>query len=58
MQAYIKNNKLIINTMIQEDEEDNLNNFISKAIKYGVIPEVLYNTSGETSGIAFKTKGE
>ena len=56
MQAYIKDNKLIVNTMIQQDEEDDLYSYIDKVKKYGVIPEVLYNTSGEISGIAFKTK--
>lgn len=54
MQAYIKDNKLIVNTMIQNDEIEDLQQYIEKASNNGVTPITLYNVEGEKSGIAFK----
>lgn len=56
MQAFIKDNKLIVLPFIQNCEEPKLDEFIKSVMKYGAIPEVIYNTSGEAYGIAFKTK--
>ena len=58
MQAYIKDNKLIINSMIQDEEKENLLDYISKAESTGVVIETLYNTEGNISGIAFKLRKE
>ncbi len=57
MQAYIKDNSLIINSMILEDEKESLLNYINKA-KEGVIPTVLYNIEGDISGIKFDVRKE
>lgn len=53
MQAFIKNDKLIVNTMIQPNEKELLLEFISKAISNGVTPVELYNIEGNVSGIGF-----
>lgn len=58
MQAFIKNNKLIVNTMIHDNEKDELLDFIEKAEIHGVSAETLYNIEGDKSGIAFSIKEE
>lgn len=56
MQAYIKNDKLIINDMIQENEKQDFINFINNSIKYGILFKPLYDIKGDISGIEFNTK--
>ena len=60
MQAFIKDNKLVINTMIQDDERLDLLNYIEKLENSNLVPITLYNVEGNISGIAFKLeeKGE
>ena len=58
MQAYIKNNKLIVNDMIQSNEIEDFKIFINKAISKGVQPKPLYDIEGKISGIEFKVKKE
>ena len=60
MQAFIKDNKLVINTMIQQDERPELLNYIEKIETSNIIPMTLYDVEGNISGIAFKLeeKGE
>lgn len=58
MQAFIKDNKLIVNTMIQESEREELQEFIKNAETHGVSAETLYNIEGEKSGLAIKIKEE
>ena len=60
MQAFIKDNKLVVNTMIQDDEGPDLLNYIEKLENSNLVPITLYNVEGNISGIAFKLeeKGE
>lgn len=60
MQAFIKDNKLVVNTMIQDDERPDLLNYIEKLENSNLVPITLYNAEGNISGIAFKLeeKGE
>lgn len=60
MQAFIKDDKLVINTMIQDDERPDLLNYIEKLENSNLVPITLYNVEGNISGIAFKLeeKGE
>lgn len=60
MQAFIKNNKLIINTMIHKDERPELLDFINKADNSNIRYEKLFDVLGNVSGIAFELeeKGE
>lgn len=60
MQAFIKDNKLVVNTMIQDDERLDLLNYIEKLENSNLVPITLYNVEGNISGIAFKLeeKGE
>ena len=60
MQAFIKDNKLVVNTMIQDDERPYLLNYIEKLENSNLVPITLYNVEGNISGIAFKLeeKGE
>lgn len=60
MQAFIKDNKLVVNTMIQDDERPVLLNYIEKLENSNLVPITLYNVEGNISGIAFKLeeKGE
>ena len=60
MQAFIKDNKLVVNTMIQDDERPDLLNYIEKLENANLVPITLYNVEGNISGIAFKLeeKGE
>ena len=53
MQAFIKNNKLIINTMIQDNEKEDLLKFINEIKSKQADPVILYNIEGNISGIAF-----
>lgn len=54
MQAFIKDNKMIVNTMIQKDELDELLEFIAKTDTHNIKPVKLYNIEGDISGIAFE----
>ena len=54
MLAFIKNNKLIVNTQIHEDEKEDLINFISEIEGKNVVSEKLYDIEGNISGISFK----
>lgn len=54
MQAYFKDNKLIINTMIFDNDKSELINFIKDTYIKKVIPEPLYDINGDISGISFK----
>ena len=54
MQAFIQNNSLIINSMIQENEKLDLLKFIEKTDYKTVKPVKLYDIEGNVSGIAFK----
>jgi len=58
MQAHIKDDKLIVNTMIHKNEKEELLKFIENAEIHGVSAETLYNIEGEKSGIAFSIKEE
>lgn len=60
MQAFIKDNKLVVNTMIQDDERPDLLNYIEKLENSNLVSITLYNVEGNISGIAFKLeeKGE
>lgn len=60
MQAFIKDNKLVVNTMIQDDERPDLLNYIEKLENSNLVPITLYNVEGNISGIALKLeeKGE
>lgn len=60
MQAFIKDNELVVNTMIQDDERPDLLNYIEKLENSNLVPITLYNVEGNISGIAFKLeeKGE
>ena len=60
MQAFIKDNKLVVNTMIQDDERPDLLNYIEKLENSNLVPITLYNVEGNISGITFKLeeKGE
>ena len=54
MQAFIKDNKLIVNTMIQEDEKPGLLEYIDKTEYMKIKPIKLYDIEGNVSGIAFE----
>ena len=54
MLAYIKDDEIIINTMIFDNEKDKLVDFVNKSMVQSIKPIPLYNTSGDISGIAFK----
>ena len=54
MLAFIKDNKLVVNTQIHESERDELLNFIENIDGKQVITEKLYDIDGNVSGIAFK----
>ena len=58
MQAFIKDNKLVVNTMIQDDERPDLLNYIEKLENSNLVPITLYNVEGDISGIAFKLEEE
>lgn len=54
MLAFIKDDKLVINTQIHESEKEELLNFIEKIDGKQVESEKLYDIDGNISGIAFK----
>jgi len=54
MLAFIKDNKLVVNTQIHESEKDELLDFIENIDGKQVISEKLYDIDGNVSGIAFK----
>lgn len=54
MLAFIKDNKLVVNTQIHESERDELLDFIENIDGKQVISEKLYDIDGNVSGIAFK----
>lgn len=54
MLAFIKDNKLIVNTQIHESEKEELLNFIENIDGKQIESEKLYDINGNISGIAFK----
>lgn len=54
MLAFIKDNKLVVNTQIHESEKDELLNFIENIEGKQIEAEKLYDINGDISGIAFK----
>lgn len=52
MQAYIKNDKIIINTTIDDRDKDELLNFISKSKYKALLTEPLYDIKGNISGVS------
>ena len=54
MQAFIKDNKMIINSMILEDDKEKLLDFINNIKDKEIKPIPLYNIDGDISGIAFE----
>lgn len=54
MQAFIKENRIIINDMINEGEKEDLLNYINKLESHKVITTPLYNISGDKAGISFE----
>ena len=54
MLAFIKENKLIVNTQIHESEKEELLNFINSIEGKSIEFEKLYDIDGNVSGIAFK----
>lgn len=59
MQAYIKDgNKLIINSMILEDEKEAFQDFIELVETGTVSTTVLYDIEGEKSGLQIEVEEE
>ena len=56
MQAFFKDNELIINSQILDNEKAKLVEFTDKAEERGVEVIKLYDTNGNTGGIKFKLK--
>lgn len=54
MQAFIKENKLIVNSMIHSFDKPDLLKFIEQTKTKKIIPEPLYDINGNVSGISFK----
>lgn len=52
MQAFIKNDRLVINTQILDNEKAELQKFIEKAEANGVSATTLYDIEGNKSGLA------
>jgi len=52
MQVYMKDeNTLVINTMIDDRDKDNLLKFINNMNNLNIIKTPLYNTKGDVSGL-------
>ena len=58
MQSFIKDDKLIVNSMILDNDKEELLEFIEKSEKSKIIPTTLYNVEGDKSGIAFENGEE
>ena len=56
MQAFIKGNKLVVNTMIHKNELEEIKKYIEEAKDSKIVPITLYDVEGEISGIAFEIK--
>jgi hypothetical protein len=56
MEAFIKDDKLIVNTMILDNEKDELLEYIKKAESRVIKPIKLYDVLGNISGVAFEIK--
>lgn len=54
MQAFIKDNRLVINTQILSNEKAELQKFIEKAETNGVSATTLYDIEGNKAGIAIE----
>ena len=54
MQGFIKDNKLIVNTMIQKDEREEILDYIKKAKSRTIKLVELYDINGDISGISFE----
>ena len=55
MLAFIKNNKLIVNTQVHESEKEDLNNWIDNLRTGALKFKELYDIEGNISGIEFYT---
>ncbi len=55
MLAFIKNNKLIVNTQVHESEKEDLNNWIDNLRTGALKFKELYDIEGNVSGIEFYT---
>lgn len=56
MQAFIKDNRMIINSMILDDDREKLLDFISYIEDKDVKAIPLYNIKGDISGLAFEAE--
>lgn len=54
MQAFIKDNRLVVNTQILSNEKAKLQEFIEKAETNGVSATTLYDIEGNKAGIAIE----
>lgn len=54
MQAFIKDNRLVVNTQILSNEKAELQEFIEKAETNGVSATTLYDIKGNKAGIAIE----
>lgn len=54
MQAFIKDNRLVVNTQILSNEKAELQEFIEKAEINGVSATTLYDIEGNKAGIAIE----
>jgi hypothetical protein len=55
MQAFLKDkNKIVVNSMIFDDEKQDMINFANSASENGVLITKLYDTEGNVSGVMFK----
>lgn len=54
MQAFIKDNKLIVNSIGHNFDKPDLLNYIKQTKYKKIISEPLYDINGDISGISFK----
>lgn len=54
MQAFIKDNRLVVNTQVLSNEKTELQEFIEKAETNGVSATTLYDIEGNKAGIAIE----
>lgn len=56
MQAFIKDDELIVNSQILDNEKEDLVKFTEKAEERGVEVIKLFDTEGNTAGVKFKMR--
>ena len=54
MQAFLKDNELIINSQILDNEKEALVNFANLAEEKGAEAIKLYDTNGDVAGVKFR----